>query len=85
MSIESVMLSHHLISDTKELAYRTETLTDREPGAKNGVKIVWGGHVHSATFKRDNQQGPTIQHKELCSAYVAAWMGGEFGREWGLV
>ena len=24
-------------------------------------------HVHSAIFKMDNQQGPTVQHRELCS------------------
>ena len=33
-------------------------------------------------FKMDNQQGPTVQHMELCSMFMAAWMGGEFGREW---
>ena len=27
---------------------------------------VWDGHVHSAMFKMDNQQGPTVQHMELC-------------------
>ena len=33
----------------------------------------------------DNQQGPTVLHRELCSlllCYVSAWMGGEFGGEW---
>ena len=54
----------------------------RELGAKNGVKTVWDGHVHIALFKMGNQQGPAIQLKELCSIYVATWMGGEFGREW---
>ena len=37
---------------------------------KNGGRDsqgVWDGHVHPAIFKTDNQQGPTIQHKELCS------------------
>ena len=28
---------------------------------------VWDGHVHTALFKMDNQQGPTIEHMELCS------------------
>ena len=28
---------------------------------------VWSGHVHAAVFKMDNQQGPTVQHGELCS------------------
>ena len=27
---------------------------------------VWDGHVHAAIFKKDNQQGPTVQHRELC-------------------
>ena len=28
---------------------------------------VWDWHVHTAIFKIDNQQGPTVQHRELCS------------------
>ena len=28
---------------------------------------VWNGQVHTAIFKMDNQQGPTIQHTKLCS------------------
>ena len=35
------------------------------PGGKD-----WGvcdGHVHIAIFKMDNQQGPIVQHRELCS------------------
>ena len=31
------------------------------------VKRVWDGLVHSAIFKMDNQQGLTVQHRELCS------------------
>ena len=27
---------------------------------------VWDGHIHTAIFKMDNQ-GPTVQHRELCS------------------
>ena len=27
---------------------------------------VWDRHVHTAAFKIDNQQGPTVQHRELC-------------------
>ena len=26
-----------------------------------------GGHVNTAIFKTDNQQGPTVQDMELCS------------------
>ena len=28
---------------------------------------VWDRHVHTAIFKMDNQQGPTVEHRELCS------------------
>ena len=27
---------------------------------------VWDGHVHTAIFKMNNQQRPTVQHRELC-------------------
>ena len=26
----------------------------------------WDRHVHTAIFKMGNQQGPTVQHRELC-------------------
>ena len=35
-----------------------------ELGKKQGV---WDGHAHTAIFKMDNQQGPTVQHRKLCS------------------
>ena len=28
---------------------------------------VWDWHVHTAIFKLDNQQGPTVYHRDLCS------------------
>ena len=28
---------------------------------------VWDGHIHTAVFKMDSQQGPTIEYMELCS------------------
>ena len=49
------------------------------PGGQMSVK---DGHVHIAVFKMDNQQGLTVKYMDLCSIYVAAWMGGEFGGEW---
>ena len=30
----------------------------------------------------DNQQGHTVDTANSAQCYVAAWMGGEFGREW---
>ena len=35
-----------------------------ELGKKQGI---WDGHAHTAMFKIDNQQGPTVQHRELRS------------------
>ena len=29
----------------------------------------------------DNQQGPTVEHMELCSVFVAAWMGWDEGED----
>ena len=40
------------------------------PGAKDGGRGrqgVWDQCVHTAVFKKDNQQGPTVQHGELGS------------------
>ena len=27
----------------------------------------WGGCVHTAVLKTDHQQGPDVEHRELCS------------------
>ena len=41
---------------------------------------VWDGHLYTAIFKMDNQQGPTVEHMELCSMLC----GGLDGRgAWG--
>ena len=32
---------------------------------EGGSYGVWDGYVHSAVFKMDFQQGPTVQHREL--------------------
>ena len=45
----------------------------RATGSKRFV--AWEGHVHTATFKTDNQQGPAAQHRGLCSA-LGASLGG---------
>ena len=39
---------------------------------------VWNGQVHTALFKMDNQQGPTVQHMELGSKLCTSldWGGG---------
>ena len=41
------------------------------------------GYVHTAVFKTNDQQGPAVQHRELCSN--AAGMGAESNGEQMLV
>ena len=36
---------------------------------------VWDGHVHSGTFKMDNQQGHTVQQRGLCSMLCGSLNG----------
>ena len=48
-----------------------------------GEGIVREGHIHTAMLKMDNQQGPTVQHRELCSMLGGSLDGrgclGEYG------
>ena len=41
------------------------------------------GHVHTALFKMDNQQGPTIYHRELCLMLWGSLDGRVFEGEMG--
>ena len=36
---------------------------------------LWNRPVHTAVFKMDNQQGPTIEHRKLCSVLYSC-LGG---------
>ena len=47
---------------------------------KTTVRGVWGGLAHTALFKMDHQQGPTIGNS--APRYRAAWMQGAFEEEW---
>ena len=50
-------------------------------GAGEDSKGVWDGHVHTAVFKMDNQQGPPIYSTgNSAQCYVAAWTGGRVWR-----
>ena len=42
---------------------------------------VWDGHVHTTIFQMDYQQGPTVEHRELCSVLCGSLDGrGALGR-----
>ena len=54
-------------NDTNEFIYKTETDSQTLelklwlPGGRD-IQGVWNGHVYTAIFKMNNQQGPTVQH-----------------------
>ena len=39
-------------------------------------------HVHTALFKMDSHQAPTVWQGNSVQCYVVTWMGGEFGEGW---
>ena len=41
---------------------------------------VWDGHGHIAMFKMDSQEGPTMEHEEICSMLCSRLDG---RRVWG--
>ena len=63
-------------NDTNELISKRETdsqiqrmnlqLLGEKGGGRARLK-VWDGHAHTGIFKMDNQQRPTVQHREFCS------------------
>ena len=67
-----------------ELTYRTETASQTQrPNLEFASEGEWGketgsldGHVHTAAFKTDNQQGPTARHRGLCSVSRGWGFGG---------
>ena len=74
-------------NNTNELTHKTETDSQTYGCQRRGrmegrdSQGVWDGHVHTAIFKMDNQQGATVQHMEfyMWQYYVTIWMAGDFG------
>ena len=71
-------------NEANELTYKTETDSQtqrtklwlcrgRIVGRDN--QGVWDGHAHAAILKMDNQQGPNVQHRELCSVLCGSLDG----------
>ena len=56
-------------NDTNELTDKRDSQTWKMnlqlPGGRESWGL-WDGHVHTAVFKMDHQQRPTIQLRELC-------------------
>ena len=57
-------------NDTNEFIYKTDSQTQKmnlrlsgswgERMGERDSQAVWEGHIHTAVFKMDNQQGPTV-------------------------
>ena len=78
-------------NDTNELIYETETDSQTKTmnfgyqwGRMEGrdSQGVWDPHLHTAVFKMDNQQGPTVQHREVCSVLCGSLDGRGVWGEW---
>ena len=41
---------------------------------------VGDGHIYNAVFKMDNQEGPTVEHREVCSKSCGILGGTGFWR-----
>ena len=44
-----------------------EVIVARGKDGERDSQGVWDGHGHTAVFNMENQQGPAVQHRELCS------------------
>ena len=68
----------HKELETTQQVNLYNSLRQNHLGFRMGLGVL-DGDAHTAIFKMDNQQGPTVQHMELAQCYVAVWMGGELG------
>ena len=60
--------------------FDNELMIAREKDVGRDSQGVWDGHIHTAIFKMDNQQGPTEQHMELYSMLCGSLHGREAWR-----
>ena len=47
--------------------HRKQTYGYQKGGGERDKLGVWDENIHTTMFKIDNQQGPTVQHRELYS------------------
>ena len=66
----------NLKNNTNELIYKTDSQIwktnlwlPKGKGQGKGQTEVWDRPIPTIEFKTDNQQGPTMQHRELCSIF----------------
>ena len=86
------ILWHSLYMDSKMKWHKWAYLQNRKRLTENELTVArgegWGegqlgcldGHMQTAVFKMNNQQGPVHSTWKSAQCYVAAWM--EIGEEW---
>ena len=52
--------------DSAQSSVRTLWSPERKDGGRD-TQGAWDGHGHMAAFNMENQQGPAVQHRGLCS------------------
>ena len=79
------MIHMNLLTKQRERLMDTENKL-RELIVAGGGRVVgrdnsgvWDGHAHTATFNMGNQQGPALQHMELCSLLCGRLGEGSLG------
>lgn len=62
--------------ETHRLIKRTYGCQGNKDGGRDRYGI-WDGHAHTAICELDDQQGPSVEHRELCSALHGSLDGRE--------
>ena len=66
--------------DSAQSSVRTLWSPERKDGGRD-TQGAWDGHGHMAAFNMENQQGPAVQHRGLCSVSPGSLDGrGVWGR-----
>ena len=59
--------TNELITEQKQThRFRKQTYGYQRGKVGRGINQEFGTNIHTTTYKIDNQQGPTVQHRELC-------------------
>ena len=66
---------------THRLRKQTYGSHKRKKGERDKLG-VWDENIHTTVYKIDRQQGPTVQHVELCSVLCSSLNGRGVWGEW---
>ena len=75
--IEKEIIQMNLFTNQKHIPRLRGQTYDCQRGRmqRRDGQGVWNARVHTTVFKMDNQQGPTVEHRELCSVLCGSLDG----------